>query len=77
MWLLDKNKKSKESVSQFEIGRKRKEDKSLNPKRSKFLAVKNNCGTAPMIFKIWKSIGFISFSLYFTCPLVDDIEFLK
>jgi hypothetical protein len=35
-----------EAVQQFQIGRKRKANRALNPKRSKIFGVKSNCGTA-------------------------------
>jgi len=40
-----------EAVQQFKIGQKRKVGSALNPKRSKFLGAKNNCGTASGIRK--------------------------
>ena len=35
-----------EAVQQSQIGRKRKESRALNPKRSKIFSAKSNCGTA-------------------------------
>jgi hypothetical protein len=39
----------KEAVQQSKIGRKRKANRALNPKRSKILGVKSNCGTASKV----------------------------
>ncbi|RJS73035.1 hypothetical protein CW714_03760 [Methanophagales archaeon] len=36
----------RKAVQQFEIGRKRKANSTLNPKRSKIFGIKSNCGTA-------------------------------
>ncbi len=37
-----------EAVQQSQIRRKRKANRALNPKRSEFFSVKNNCGTASL-----------------------------
>jgi SAM-dependent methyltransferase/uncharacterized protein YbaR (Trm112 family) len=39
--------KIEEAVQQSQIGRKRKESRALNPKRSKIFSAKSNCRTAP------------------------------
>ena len=40
-----------EAVQQFKIGRKRKVNRALNPKRSKIFGVKSNCETASLILE--------------------------
>jgi four helix bundle protein len=42
----------KEAVQQFKIGRKRKANRALNPKRSKIFGAKSNCGTASKLTEI-------------------------
>jgi len=39
------------AVQQFKIGRKRKANSTLNPKRSKIFGIKSNCGTAFEFFQ--------------------------
>jgi hypothetical protein len=43
---------NKEAVQQSTIGRKRKANRALNPKRSKIFSAKSNCGTASKILKV-------------------------
>ncbi|MCK4732773.1 MAG: hypothetical protein KAT65_09990 [Methanophagales archaeon] len=44
------------AVQQSKIGRKRKANRALNPKRSKIFGAKSNCGTATLMKK-WTKIG--------------------
>lgn len=43
----------KEVVQQFKIRRKRKENRALNPKRSKSFSTKSNCGTVSIVTNIF------------------------
>jgi len=67
-----------EAVQQSEIGQKRKVDGALNPKRSEFLSVKNNCGTASKMLKTKVNREAVIYStngLPYSCREEEGVEF--
>ncbi len=50
----------KEAVQQSKIGRKRKANRALNPKRSEIFSAKSNCGTASKVLYKLLFVGILN-----------------